>query len=187
MKNIIPITELRNTVKIDELVNKVNEPVFVTKNGYSDLVIMSHEYYLNNFYQQKKKEQIIHTFKSEDRTPSFGFFRVKTVSIKVEPGNVDANLTSIISELETAFNEGAHLLQFQELTLTGSSIDDVIYMNPLFKKVDSAIKTIKKESKKFPLLIVFGAPLKITAQLRFLKEKFYQSLQKETLKLHLVK
>ena len=161
MKNIIPITELRNTVKIDELVNKVNEPVFVTKNGYSDLVIMSHEYYLNNFYQQKKKEQIIHTFKSEDRTPSFGFFRVKTVSIKVEPGNVDANLSSIIGELETAFNEGVHLLQFQELTLTGSSIDDVIYMNPLFKKVDSAIKTIKKESKKFPLLIVFGAPLKI--------------------------
>ena len=49
MKNIIPITELRNTVKIDELVNKVNEPVFVTKNDYSDLVIMSHEYYLNNF------------------------------------------------------------------------------------------------------------------------------------------
>ncbi len=45
MTKIIPITDLRNTTKISELCHEKNEPVFITKNGYSDLVIMSAEAY----------------------------------------------------------------------------------------------------------------------------------------------
>ena len=45
MPKIIPITDLRNTTKISELCHEKNEPVFITKNGYSDLVIMSAEAY----------------------------------------------------------------------------------------------------------------------------------------------
>ncbi len=45
MPKIIPITDLRNTTKISELCHGKNEPVFITKNGYSDLVIMSMEAY----------------------------------------------------------------------------------------------------------------------------------------------
>ena len=45
MPRIIPITDLRNTTKISELCHAKREPVFVTKNGYSDLVIMSMETY----------------------------------------------------------------------------------------------------------------------------------------------
>ena len=45
MPKIIPITDLRNTTKISELCHAKNEPIFITKNGYSDLVIMSMEAY----------------------------------------------------------------------------------------------------------------------------------------------
>ena len=45
MPIIIPITDLRNTTKISELCHGKNEPVLITKNGYSDLVIMSMEAY----------------------------------------------------------------------------------------------------------------------------------------------
>ena len=41
MPQIIPIKELRDTNKISELCNSVNEPIFVTKNGYGDMVVMS--------------------------------------------------------------------------------------------------------------------------------------------------
>ena len=41
MPQIIPMKELRNTNAISELCNAKQEPVFVTKNGYGDLVIMS--------------------------------------------------------------------------------------------------------------------------------------------------
>ena len=41
MPQIIPIKDLRDTNKISELCNSLNEPVFVTKNGYGDMVVMS--------------------------------------------------------------------------------------------------------------------------------------------------
>ena len=41
MYKIIPITDLRNTTEISKLCNKEDKPIFITKNGYSDLVIMS--------------------------------------------------------------------------------------------------------------------------------------------------
>ena len=42
---IRPITELRNTNEISDLCHTRKEPVFITKNGYGDLVIMSMETY----------------------------------------------------------------------------------------------------------------------------------------------
>ena len=45
MPCIIPIKELRKTMEISEMAHKEAQPIFVTKNGYSDLVVMSAEFY----------------------------------------------------------------------------------------------------------------------------------------------
>ena len=45
MPIIRPITDLRNTTEISELCHSRNEPIFITKNGYGDLVVMSIETY----------------------------------------------------------------------------------------------------------------------------------------------
>ena len=45
MPKIRPISDLRNTNEISELCRAQNEPVFITKNGYGDLVVMSIEVY----------------------------------------------------------------------------------------------------------------------------------------------
>lgn len=45
MPLIMPMKDLRNTTAISELAHKVQEPIFITKNGYSDLVVMSSELY----------------------------------------------------------------------------------------------------------------------------------------------
>lgn len=45
MPQIRPITDLRNTNEISELCDTKHEPVFMTKNGYGDLVVMSIETY----------------------------------------------------------------------------------------------------------------------------------------------
>ena len=45
MPQIRPITDLRNTTEISELCHARKEPIFITKNGYGDLVIMSMETY----------------------------------------------------------------------------------------------------------------------------------------------
>lgn len=45
MPQIRPISDLRNTNEISEMCHKLKEPIFITKNGYGDLVIMSIETY----------------------------------------------------------------------------------------------------------------------------------------------
>lgn len=45
MPQIRPITDLRNTNEISEICHKSKEPIFITKNGYGDLVVMSMETY----------------------------------------------------------------------------------------------------------------------------------------------
>jgi prevent-host-death family protein len=45
MPEIRPIKDLRNTTEISELCHRTQEPVFITKNGYGDLVVMSIDTY----------------------------------------------------------------------------------------------------------------------------------------------
>ena len=45
MPEIRPIKDLRNTTEISELCHRSDEPIFITKNGYGDLVVMSMKTY----------------------------------------------------------------------------------------------------------------------------------------------
>lgn len=45
MPQIIPIKDLKNTSEISEMCHKAEEPIYITKNGYGDMVIMSMETY----------------------------------------------------------------------------------------------------------------------------------------------
>ena len=45
MPQIIPIKDLKDTSKISDLCHNTNEPIYITKNGYGDMVIMSMEVY----------------------------------------------------------------------------------------------------------------------------------------------
>ena len=43
MPQIIPIKDLKNTSEVSELCHSTSEPIFITKNGYGDMVLMSME------------------------------------------------------------------------------------------------------------------------------------------------
>lgn len=70
MPRIIPIKELKNTSEISDMCHKAEEPIYITKNGYGDMVIMSMEIYESTMRriamyhdieiseQQIKKEQV---------------------------------------------------------------------------------------------------------------------------------
>lgn len=45
MPQIRPITDLRNTTEISNACHARREPIFITKNGYGDLAVMSIELY----------------------------------------------------------------------------------------------------------------------------------------------
>ncbi len=45
MPSIMPIKELKDTSAISEKCHNTDEPIFITKNGYGDMVLMSIELY----------------------------------------------------------------------------------------------------------------------------------------------
>ena len=45
MPKIMPITVLRDTTEISDICHRLNEPIFITKNGHGDMVVMSIEAY----------------------------------------------------------------------------------------------------------------------------------------------
>lgn len=45
MPQIMPIKDLKNTSEISDICHKSEEPIYSTKNGYGDMVIMSMEVY----------------------------------------------------------------------------------------------------------------------------------------------
>lgn len=51
MPQIIPIKDLKDTSSVSDLCHKANEPIYITKNGYGDMVIMSMELFEATFKQ----------------------------------------------------------------------------------------------------------------------------------------
>lgn len=64
MPLIMPIKDLRNTTEISNIAHKVQEPIFITKNGYSDLVVMSSELY-DKFARINRIDQSIYESQQE--------------------------------------------------------------------------------------------------------------------------
>ena len=56
---IIPIRDLRDTTKLSEMCNATNEPIYVTKNGYGDMVIMSMAAYESKIAQVEIYSQVM--------------------------------------------------------------------------------------------------------------------------------
>jgi len=83
MPQIIPIKDLKNTSEISEMCHVAEEPIYITKNGYGDMVIMSIELYestmkrLNMYRELELSEKQIEVGKTKDARKSLGSLREK--------------------------------------------------------------------------------------------------------------
>ena len=58
MPQIIPIKNLKKTAEISDMCHNSEEPIYITKNGYGDMVIMSMETYEKNMRKYLKYKDI---------------------------------------------------------------------------------------------------------------------------------
>ena len=58
MPQIIPIRDLKKTAEISGMCHNSEEPIYITKNGYGDMVIMSMETYEKNMRKYLKYKDI---------------------------------------------------------------------------------------------------------------------------------
>lgn len=68
MPHIIPIKELKNTATISKLVEESDEPIFVTKNGYGSMVMMSMDVYEKAFARQHAIDLINESIREFEQT-----------------------------------------------------------------------------------------------------------------------
>ena len=53
MPRIIPIRDLKNTAAISQMCNESTEPIYVTKNGYGDMVVLSMEAFEKLYFESE--------------------------------------------------------------------------------------------------------------------------------------
>jgi NAD+ synthase (glutamine-hydrolysing) len=161
MNKIIPITDLRKTNEISALCNSENKPVFVTKNGYSDLVIMSSKVYEKlerNFTDQRPLvQQKLEILKQDECN---GFIKAAAANFDVAINNVNKNVESIILKINEAYFNDAKIIVFPELSLTGYSCGDMFFQETLLKHVEKGLKKLCDFTKDVDAFIVVGAPLR---------------------------
>ncbi|MDR1397761.1 MAG: type II toxin-antitoxin system Phd/YefM family antitoxin [Desulfarculales bacterium] len=78
MPQIIPIRDLKKTSEISELCRKAKQPIFITKNGYGDMVIMSMETYERTMFANdvyRALEQGEQSIKAGDTMDAFDSLR----------------------------------------------------------------------------------------------------------------
>lgn len=64
MPVIIPSEDFSDISKLFDMAHKIQEPIFITKNGYSDLVVMSSELY-DKFVKNNRIDQAIYESEKE--------------------------------------------------------------------------------------------------------------------------
>lgn len=63
---IVPMRELKNTVEIERRCAEENGPVFVTKNGYSRLVVMDIDYYERTMKEMEELKLVMEGLKDDE-------------------------------------------------------------------------------------------------------------------------
>ncbi len=169
MTNIIPIKDLRDTNRISELCHSRNEPLFVTKNGYADLVVLSQELYDSLLSSKTITVGETHTvnpihYKALD-PDFFGYVRVGACSIDVKVGDINHHISQIKKYVSEADEKGIKVLCFPEFSITGYTCGDLFYNDDLLNETERALVELKHFSMDYDVLFVVGAPLRLNGKL----------------------
>ena len=166
MTKIIPIKDLRDTKKIETLVQNANEPIMITKNGYSNMVIMSDRVYEtikdNSLAIDRNTVSCFNdNFVNSLHNPAkhYGFVKVATATFEGSVADVQYNFNQIVNLLNEAEQKDVDVLVFPELCLTGYTCSDLFYQVSLLTKVNDALIALLDVSKKHRSFFVVGAPI----------------------------
>ncbi|OJF76939.1 MAG: NAD(+) synthase [Treponema sp. CETP13] len=90
---------------------------------------------------------------------NYGFFRVACASPKVTVADCETNANEIIKYCFTAHSDGAELIVFPELSITGYTCGDLFLQRTLLDNAKRQLKRIAKETTSLDILIAVGCPL----------------------------
>jgi NAD+ synthase (glutamine-hydrolysing) len=92
--------------------------------------------------------------------PSHGFVRVAVATPRVALARPLENAARSIALAREAAAQGARIVLFPELGLTGYSLDELFFQRTLLDEAEAAVAALTQASRDLPGLIVAGAPLR---------------------------
>lgn len=87
-----------------------------------------------------------------------GFIKVAAITSDVHLNDIDSNVNDIVSKAKEANEMGAKIITFQELALTGYSLQDMFAQSNTLKKAKEGLIEITNKTKDLDLLMVVSLP-----------------------------
>ncbi|GAA2064104.1 NAD(+) synthase [Catenulispora yoronensis] len=89
-----------------------------------------------------------------------GFARVAACVGHVAIADPQANAESVLRQARSCSEEGAAVVVFPELALSGYSIEDLLLQDVVLDEVEAAVRTVAAGTADLLPILVFGAPLR---------------------------
>lgn len=90
----------------------------------------------------------------------FGFVKTAVCSLEIKVADTAFNAGAIIEKINGAHKEGAELILFPELCITGSTCGDLFFSDLLLSGAIDALDQIREASRGLDSLIFVGMPIK---------------------------
>ena len=87
-----------------------------------------------------------------------GFIKVAAITSNVHLNDINSNVNDIVSKAKEANEMGAKIITFQELALTGYSLQDMFAQSNTLKKAKEGLIEITNKTKDLDLLMVVSLP-----------------------------
>ncbi len=97
-----------------------------------------------------------------------GFIKVAAATADTNLNDIDANVKSIVAKAERAERHGAKIVCFQELALTGYTMQDMFFQRTVLDKAIEGLGKIAAETKSLDIVSIVGLPFSF-------KEKIYDA------------
>lgn len=97
---------------------------------------------------------------------SDGFVRVATVTPETIVGDTVSNAQSIVEWADRAAGEGAQIIVFPELCITGYTCGELFFQDSLQRGAIAALRGIAENTRELDAIIFVGLPLRFKGHLR---------------------
>ena len=94
-----------------------------------------------------------------------GFIKVAATTPKIKVADTGFNTTAIIEKITEAYEYGARIIVLPELCITGYTCQDLFFNSSLLETTLYYLKELRDFSKRNSILMVVGAPIKISDNL----------------------
>ena len=94
-----------------------------------------------------------------------GFIKIAAVTPKIRVADVDYNTKEVIRLFREAAGEGAKIIVFPELVLTGYTCNDLFLQSSLLREAGKGLREVIRASEAIRALVFVGLPLEVDGRL----------------------